>query len=173
MDDMSVLVSRRNGKAVWMVEITDSRMNFFVNSKALSFLGLSSMQTGNRVRPHTEARPEADVYMCGVGALPESPPQSCCQERLLVAAQLEVVGCKLTSGRALECWHWAHLEAQRKGSGEQVDGTAILPEDAQGVGCSSHMHLSKSLFCFCFPGMIMVILLLLVAIVVVGVWPTG
>lgn len=57
MDDISILGSRRKGKAVWMVEITDSRMNFFVNSEALSFLGVSSMQTGNRVRLHTEARP--------------------------------------------------------------------------------------------------------------------
>lgn len=41
---------------MWIVEKMNSRMNFF--SKALCFIDISSMQTENRARLHTEARPE-------------------------------------------------------------------------------------------------------------------
>lgn len=173
MDDISILGSRRNGKAVWMVEITDSRMNFFVNSKALSFLGLSSLQTGNRVQLHTGARPGGRrAHVRGGG--PPWTPHSCCQELLPFAAQLSRWW--VANSPAAVPWGAGTRHPSKhqvKAPGEQMDGIAVLPEDAQGVGRSSTCIAQRGLFCFCFPGMIVVILLLLVAIVVVAVWPTS
>ena len=37
MDDVSILASRRKGKALWRVEILDSRMNIVVNSSILLY----------------------------------------------------------------------------------------------------------------------------------------
>lgn len=59
MGDVRVLGSRRKGKAMCIVEITDSGTSFSVNSKVLCFIGVSSMQTEKGARLHTEAGPGA------------------------------------------------------------------------------------------------------------------
>lgn len=126
-----------------MVEITDSRMNFFVNSEALSFLGVSSVQTGNRVGLHTEASPGGRAYTVLDGGPPSIPPSPAVRSSCTLLHNSQGGGLQtrqrprsLPSAPTAHSRVWAvplgagaqHTSKHKvKAPGEQMDGTCRPP----------------------------------------------